>query len=235
VRAGIIQSSYIPWRGYFDFIDSVDLFVVFDDIPFGSKGNWRQRNQIKTPAGPKWLTVPVNSKREWPIDHVRIDHSSRPWQDQHRRMLREWLGTAPHFDDALAIWEQGIASGGDSISRLNVALIRPICAYLRIDTPVVMSRDYAVTGAKTGRLLNLLDRVGADAYLSGPTARGYLDENRFRERGIRLEYKSYDYPPYPQLWGEFFGAVTVLDLIANTGPDARRFLKSTTPDQVAVP
>lgn len=235
MRAGIIQSSYIPWRGYFDFIDSVDLFVVFDDIPFGSKGNWRQRNQIKTPAGPKWLTVPVNSKREWPIDRVRIDHPSRPWQDQHRRMLREWLGAAPHFGDALAIWEQGIAAGGDSISRLNVALIRPICAYLRIDTPVVMSRDYPVTGTKTERLLNLLDRVGADVYLSGPTARGYLDENRFRERGIRLEYKSYDYPPYPQLWGEFFGAVTVLDLIANTGPDARRFLKSTIPDQVVVP
>jgi hypothetical protein len=135
----------------------------------------------------------------------------------------------------MEIWEEGIAAGDRTISQLNIRLTKLICAYLQITTPLVMSRDYAVTGAKTERLIQLLKQVGATVYLSGPTAQGYLDENLFRESGINLEYKTYDYPPYPQLWGEFVGTVTVLDLIANTGPEARRFLKSTTPNRVAVP
>ena len=234
MKAGIIQSSYIPWRGYFDFIDSVDLFVVFDDIPIGSRRNWRQRNRIKTADGPKWLTVPVNGDRETAIDRVRIDPSDMTWRERHRRTLQCSLGSAPYFDDAVRVWDEGTAAATPTLHDLNLALIRPVCDYLEITTPLVMARDYDVGGAKTDRLIALLEKVEADVYLSGPTARGYLDEEMFRRRGIRLEYKSYDYPSYPQLWGAFEGAVTVLDLIANTGPEARRHLRSATPDIVAV-
>ena len=234
MKAGIIQSSYIPWRGYFDFIDSVDLFVVLDDIPIGSRPNWRQRNRIKTADGPKWLTVPVKGNRETLIDQVRIDPGDTAWRKRHRRSLQTWLGPAPHFDDALRIWDEGTSPATATLHELNLALIRPVCDYLGITTPMVMARDYNVGGAKTERLIALLEKVEADAYLSGPTARGYLDEEMFRRHGIRLEYKGYDYPSYPQLFGAFEGAVTVLDLIANTGPEARSHLRSATPDIVTV-
>ena len=233
-RVGIIQSNYIPWRGHFDFIDSVDLFVIYDDVQY-SKNSWRNRNQIKTPTGLQWLTVPVHAKLSLLTDEVRIAQTHKPWQNTHRRLFHEFLGPAPSFKDAIELWEEGIAAGDLTISQLNARLIKLVCAYLRIDTPIVMSREYAVTGAKTERLINLLKKLEATAYLSGPAAKGYLDEDLFRENGIRLEYKTYDYPPYPQLWGEFVGTVSVLDLIANTGPEARRFLKSTTSHQVAVP
>jgi len=233
-RVGIIQSCYIPWRGYFDFIDSVDLFVIYDDVQY-SKGSWRNRNQLKTKTGLKWITVPVKFELGLLIDQVLIGSTRPPWQDIHRRLLKEWLGEAPFFKDAIEIWEQGTAAGDHFISQLNVRLTMLICAYLQITTPLVMSSDYAVTGAKTERLINLLKKAGATVYLSGPTAKGYLDENLFPENGICLEYKTYDYSPYPQLWGEFVGTVTVLDLIANTGPEAKCFLKSQTPNRVAVP
>lgn len=229
MRVGIIQSAYIPWRGYFDFIDSVDLFVIFDDIPFGSKGNWRHRNLINTPAGQQWLTVPVHSGRELPIDQVRIAKLATPWQETHYHLLHAYLEPAPFFCAAMQIWEEGVYADDLTLSQLNVRLTKLICAYLGITTPLAMSRDFAVSGAKTERLIRLLEKVGATVYLSGPTAQGYLDESLFRQHGIGLEYKTYDYPPYPQLWGEFVGNVTVLDLIANTGPDARHYLKSTTP------
>ncbi len=232
-RVGVIQSNYIPWRGYFDFIDSVDLFVIYDDVQY-SKGSWRNRNQFKTQMGLKWLTVPVKTKLGVPIDEVPISCTNKPWQNTHRCRLKESLGSAPFFRDAIAIWEEGIAASDLTISELNIRLIKLICAYLKITTPVVISRDYSVTGTKTERLINLLKKVGATAYLSGSTAQRYLDEYLFRENGISLEYKTYDYAPYPQLWGEFVGMVSVLDLIANTGQDARHFLKSQTPDAIAV-
>ncbi|MCL2925113.1 MAG: WbqC family protein [Trichodesmium sp. MAG_R04] len=220
----IIQSSYIPWRGYFDFIDSADVFVIYDDIQY-STGSWRNRNQIKTKTGLKWLTVPVHKKTGMLIDEVSIDRSQL-WQNSHRLLLKESLGFASYFKDAMEIWEEGIAPEHYTISKLNIKLINSICNYLEITTPIVMSRDYHLTGAKTERLIGLIKKIGGTIYLSGPTASAYLDENQFRENGISLQYKTYDYPNYPQLWGNFLGNVSVLDLIANTGKEARQFLKS---------
>lgn len=235
MRVGIIQSSYIPWRGYFDFINSVDLFIIFDDIQYPRGRSWRNRNQLKTRTGLKWLTVPVKPKSyKFAIDQVMIGQTNDNWQNTHRVLLEEALSVAPFFYEAVEIWEKGIVFNDLGLSELNVRLIKQICTYLQITTPIALSRDYNVTGAKTERLIQLLNQVGATTYLSGPTAQDYLDEDLFRKHGIRLEYKNYDYPPYPQLWGDFVGNVTILDLIANTGPAARDYIKSLSPNQVAV-
>lgn len=235
MRVGVIQSAYIPWRGYFDFIASVDLFVIYDDVQF-STGSWRNRNQIKTKGGLKWLTVPVQAKAgSLPIDQVRIGRTAKPWQAAHRNLLRDAFLHAPFADRARSLWEEGIAAQDIYLSQLNTRLTKLICSYLAIETPIVMARDYVTTGAKSARLVGLLRELGATSYLSGPAAKGYLEEDAFREHGIRLEYKTYDYAPYPQRFGGFDGAVSVLDLIANCGPDAKRLLKSASPNEIAVP
>ena len=233
MRAGIIQSCYIPWRGYFDFINEVDLFIFHDDLQY-TKGDWRNRNKIKTPNGLIWLTVPVKYKETSQlICKTEIDYSHK-WQAEQINRFKNSYIKSPFFKDALKLLEEGLSYADSTISQLNIRLIKLICVYLQITTPLAMSIDYAVTGAKTDRLINLLKKVGATMYLSGPSAKGYLDENLFRENGISLEYKTYDYPPYSQLWGEFVGTVSVLDLIANCGPRSREFLKSLTPNIVSV-
>ena len=233
-RVGAIQSNYLPWRGYFDFIASVDLFVIYDDVQY-SKNGWRNRNLIKTREGLRWLTVPVRASTTLAVDQIMIGTGNKPWQAYHRQLLTEGLQDAPFFRDAIGLWEEAIAHHDEYLSPLNVRLIRLVCSYLKIETPIVMSRDYDLTGTKTDRLVQLLKKVGANAYLSGPAARGYLDESLFQRNGIALEYKTYDYAPYPQLWGEFVGTVTILDLIANMGPESRGSLKSLIPHQISVP
>ncbi|NLS97292.1 MAG: WbqC family protein [Planctomycetaceae bacterium] len=236
MRVGVIQSSYAPWRGYFDFIVSVDLFIIYDNVRYSNrKGTWRNRNRVKTSRGLRWMTVPISASGQPVIDEVCIVPSPKPWRNTHQTLLTESLRAAPFFDDALAIWREGTQDSSGRLSPLNVQLIRTICRYLGIRTPIVDARHYASSGAKTERLIHLIKQAGATTYLSGPAARDYLDESLFRENKIRLEYKSYDYSPYPQLWGEFEGAVTVLDLIANVGPEAAKHLRSRTPDVVAVP
>ncbi len=235
MRVGVIQSCYAPWRGYFDFIDSVDLFVIFDDVQYPRGRSWRNRNRVKTGRGLKWMTVPVSVKGLQAIDEVAIAPLPKPWRNVHQALITESLESAPHFKEAFELWEAGVQEPSGRLSPLNVRLIRVICAYLEIQTPIVDARQYAISGAKTQRLIRLLKKVDATCYLSGPTARDYLDEDQFFQNSIRLEYKSYDYAPYPQLWGEFVGGVTVLDLIANVGSDATRFLPSQTPNVVAVP
>lgn len=231
MKVGVIQSCYIPWRGYFDFIRSVDLFVIYDDVQY-SKGSWRNRNKVKAPSGLRWITVPVNVSLGQRIDEVEIATGGNSWRNEHARLLHESLGSAIHFQDAWEIWSAATERGYRKLSELNVHLLRSICGYLEIRTPLVLSSSYPTHGDSTNRLISLLRTVGATSYLSGPSASSYLDYSMFALNNIRLEYKSYDYEPYPQTHGDFVDAVTILDLIANCGPEAKRHLVSKNPDRV---
>lgn len=233
MKVGVIQSSYIPWRGYFDLIDDVDRFVFYDDVQF-SKGSWRNRNRIKTRRGLAWITVPVRHKQLTQLICDTEIESASGWEERQLGQMREAYAAAPFCRPALAFLEAALARQWRTISELNVYLVRELCAYLGIRTELVMSSAYPAQGAKTDRLLMLLKAAGATAYVSGPAAKDYLVEDEFRAAGIALEYKNYDYASYPQQWGAFEGAVTVLDLIANCGPESRRHLKSATPNCVAV-
>lgn len=234
MRVGVIQSSYIPWRGYFDFIRSVDLFVFHDDLQY-TKSDWRNRNRIKTPVGLKWITVPVHYPDTQQLIQDTLIDETKNWRRDHLNQFRANYGRAPYRLAALELLEGAFAQPVITISALNLQLISAICAYIGIETPRAISSAYSPSGAKTERLIDLLTKVGARTYVSGPAAKGYLEEPRFREAGIRLEYKTYDYAPYPQLWGPFEGAVSILDLIANCGPKARDYISSSTPNQVAIP
>lgn len=225
MRAGIIQSSFIPWRGYFDFIASVDIFIFHDDIQY-TKNDWRNRNRIKTPNGTMWLTVPVSYRKSSQlICDTEIDDSTK-WRKKHMNQWAENYRKAAHIDDVFELLGDMGDGEARTISQLNIRLIQSICSYLAIHTQTILSSELKVDGKKTDRLINLLRAVSATTYLSGPTADNYLDKDAFRNAGITLEYKSYDYDPYPQLWGEFNGAVSVLDLIANCGLGARELINS---------
>ncbi len=232
MRVGIIQSNYLPWRGYFDFIADVDLFVVHDDIQF-TKGDWRNRNRIKTPQGCRWFTVPVHHHHTAQrICDTAIDYS-QPWQRTHLNLIAANLGKAPFVADVVRLLEPTLAAGPATISDLNVSLLRSFCGYLGIATPLRLSSEFAVEGTKTDRLIALLTAAGATTYVSGPSAAAYLEQSRFIEAGIGLEYKTYQYRDYPQLWGPFEGAVSVIDLVANCGPQARGWLDSCAANRIA--
>jgi hypothetical protein len=227
MKVGIIQSNYLPWRGYFDFIDEVDAFVVYDDLQY-TRRDWRNRNRIKTSRGMRWMTVPVQYGPQWQlICDTRIDYS-RDWMADHRNLIATHLRQAPHVQDVFGLLDPVFERRPATISALNVALLKSICGYLGISTPLVMSSQFNLTQTSTARLIELLKKMGATSYLSGPAARAYLDERQFADAGIALEYKRYDYPPYPQLWGPFEGSVSIVDTIAHCGTEARAVMKSAT-------
>lgn len=227
MKIGIIQSNYIPWRGYFYFIQSVDHFVFHDDLQY-TKQDWRNRNLIKTKQGVKWLSVPVKYLQTAQlINETEVYYDSKnksSWQRDHLNQFKQHYDKAPFVNDAITILQEAFQFHDRTISELNIRLIRQVCAYLGISTTFSMSSDYGLSGKKTDRLIQLLRKLGATHYLSGPAAESYLDKRAFVENGIALEYVGYDFPSYPQLWGEFIGNVSVLDLIANCGPEAYNYL-----------
>lgn len=227
-RVAIVQSNYIPWKGYFDLIGLVDEFILYDDRQY-TKRDWRNRNLIKTPQGLQWLTIPVAVKGRYfqRIDETEVSDSR--WAASHWGMLVQNYARAAHFAEYRAVFEGLYLSCDEtSLSRVNRRFIESICRILGITTKISWSTDYRGEGTKTGRLVSLCRQAGATLYLSGPAAKAYLDEDQFVRADIELAYTDYGgYPEYPQLYPSFEHRVTVLDLIFNTGARAVRYLKST--------
>jgi len=224
-RAAIVQSNYIPWKGYFDLIGRVDEFILYDDVQY-TRRDWRNRNLIKTPAGLRWLTIPVEVSGKYLQKILETRVADMGWARTHWSMLRQYYSKARCFSDCRS-WLEPLYLDCEErlLSRINHRFISAICTYLDIRTRISWSSDYEVGGDRNGRLIALCERVGATCYVSGPAARDYLDQSAFRAAGIAVEWMDYSgYREYPQLHGGFAHGVSVLDLLFNTGPDARSYL-----------
>jgi len=225
-RVAIVQSNYIPWKGYFDMIAAVDEFILYDDMQY-TRRDWRNRNQIKTPQGVQWLTVPVEVKGKYhqTIRETRIQGTT--WAADHWKALVQNYRRAAHFEE-IACWLEPLYADcrEQELSQLNRRFIEAICGYLGIRTRITNSWDYELAEGKTERLANLCDQAGATEYISGPAARDYIDPTVFERARIALTWFDYaGYPEYPQLWGPFTHGVTVLDLLFNCGPQAAHYVK----------
>jgi WbqC-like protein family len=229
-RVAINQSNYIPWKGYFDMIAAVDEFILYDDMQY-TRRDWRNRNKIKSPHGVTWLSVPVRSKG-LDLQRIRdteIDYES-DWSRLHWRTLVGSYGRAAYFKSvAERIEPIYLEQRFRFLSELNRALIEAVCEYLGIQTRITNSWDYHLIEGKTVRLADLCVQAGATEYVSGPAAMDYIDEVEFNSRGISLRWFDYNnYPEYPQLWGNFTHAVTILDLLFNCGRDSSQYMRYAT-------
>ena len=222
-KVAIVQSNYIPWKGYFDMIASVDELILYDDMQF-TKNDWRNRNQIKTPQGVQWLTIPVGQSINRRIRDVTTDSK---WQKKHWKTITQNYVRTPHFKN-IADWLEPLYLGEPlgSLSQVNRCFIDAICNFLSISTIISYSWDYKLTEGKTERLVDLCLQAGGTEYVSGPAAKDYLNEQIFKEQGINLTWFDYTgYPEYPQLWGEFTHYVTILDLLFNCGENSPNFMR----------
>lgn len=224
-KTAIVQSNYVPWKGYFDLINSVDEFILFDDMQYTVR-DWRNRNLIKTPNGPTWLSIPVEvkGKRYQKINETLI--SEPDWHKRHWATILHNYSKAAYFRESKEWLEDlYLASTQKYLSEVNYRFLVAICKWLEIGTVLSWSSDFDLVGGKSERLISLCKQAHATEYISGPTAQSYLDEALFLQEGITVRYMDYSrYPEYPQLYPPFTHQVSVLDLILNTGKAARTYM-----------
>lgn len=230
-RVAILQSSYIPWKGYFDLMRQVDEFILYDDAQF-TKRDWRNRNQIKTKDGLLWLTIPVDVKGKFTQAVKDVTISDPAWSDRHFKTIAAAYARAPYFrdmKDALEDLFRGATSA--RLSDVNRRFIERLAGMLGVTTKLSSSMDYTLPEGRVERLVALCRQAGATSYLSGPSAKDYIDRDAhlFAEAGIEVSFMDYaGYPEYPQLYPPFAHQVSVVDLLLNTGPAAPDYLMRAT-------
>ncbi len=225
-KIAILQSNYIPWKGYFDIINMVDIFVIYDDVQY-TKNDWRNRNIIKTKDGKMWLTIPCRQKNlNQKINETFV--TDKQWHVKHWNSIKTNYAKSRYFKfNAPIVQNIYYTSPKDNLSEINYHFMKSIMEILNIQTKIVFSSDLGVQGDRNNRLINICKKLGANKYLSGPAARNYLQLDEFKKANIEVEWMDYsEYTEYHQLFPPFEHGVTILDLILNEGTNASIYMKS---------
>ena len=224
-KVGIIQSNYLPWKGYFDLIKFVNELILYDDVQY-TKNDWRNRNIIKTHQGNKWITIPV-SKQHLSQKMYETKVANSLWQKKHWKTICQSYSKSHFFNETRDIFEElYLNTNEEYLSQINYNFIRTINSFLGINTKISLSSHFTLHGKKTERLVGLCKQTRAEEYISGPSAKDYLDEGLFNEENIKVSWMDYSkYPEYNQLFPPFTHQVSIIDLIFNEGPNAPKFMK----------
>lgn len=226
-KVAILQSNYIPWKGYFDLINMVDEFILYDDMQY-TKRDWRNRNKIKTPQGLKWLSIPVEVKGKYFQKITETKVSDKEWAKKHWQQIQQNYAKTKYFKEYKDIFEElYMKCDEEYLSQINYKFIITINEILGITTKIRWSSEFELINGQTEKLLGICKDCNADVYISGPAAKDYFDEELARQENIKVEWMNYSgYKEYEQLHLPFEHGVTILDLIFNEGPNAKKYMKS---------
>jgi WbqC-like protein family len=222
----ITQSNYIPWKGFFDSIALADEFVIYDDMQF-TKRDWRNRNIIKTPTGNKWLTIPVEVKGKYfqKINETKI--SNKNWNIEHWNCIKQNYSKSIGYKEYYDFFEElYLNNNSNYLTEVNYKFITSICQILNINTPIHFSSEFELKQERSERLLDICLKLNGTDYYSGPAAKAYMNEQTFKNSNIGIHYFDYsNYPVYKQMHEPFEHGVSVIDLLFNTGMDAKKMFK----------
>jgi hypothetical protein len=221
---GIHQPEHLPWIGFFNKMHKSDVFVLLDNVQF-RKNYFQNRNMIKTPQGGLWLSVPILRKGSGQlIKDVNIDNS-KSWAMKYWKTVQQNYRKAPHFEDYESDFGKIFERMWQKIGELNIALIKLMMHFIGMKKELVIASEIGAEGKSTDLLVDICEKLNATSYLSGKFGKGYLDEKKFEEKNIRVEYQHFVHPTYPQLWGSFLPNMSAADLLFNCGEKSFEYIQ----------
>ena len=224
-KIALLQPNYIPWKGVFDMISRVDIFVFYDDVQYTHR-DWRNRNKIKTSNGEIWLTVPVKEVYGQKICETEID-TSQKWQIKHYKSITQSYSKTKFFKNYEALLNKIYMQNWNNLNELNIFCTKEISASLGLFPQWVKSSDLQIEGDKNGeKIIKICKHLKANHVINGPSSQNFLDENLFKKNDIILEYMEYFYPEYTQAYPPFSHNVSILDLLFHCGPNSKEYIKS---------
>lgn len=230
MRIAIMQPTWLPWSGYFDLIDQVDLFVFLDSVQYTSR-SWQCRNRVRTRKGLEWLSVPVRASRT--EGTTLAEATVLPGRSRVRkwsRMLEQAYARAPAVDAELPPIIDALRTvrDGESLASVNIRLINRLAKRLEIETPTIRATSLPDFPGRVDRLVDICRHLGADTFVTTPGTAAYIrpERSKFQDVGVALVFHRFDHPVYRQCHAPFMAYASVLDLLLNCGARARAVLRS---------
>jgi hypothetical protein len=220
------QPNYLPYIGFFNKMKNADVFIIYDDAQFSRK-DFHHRNKIRTPNGWRWLSVPVE-KEEIPINEVRIKNNAKiggmKWSKYHWLQIHSNYVRAEFFSRYAGDLEKIYSTSYERIIDLNMSVIRFLMSSFGIETEIVNSSTFGITTHSSQKIIDMVNAVHGDTYLSGSGGHNYMDNSLFEKQGIKVNFQNFQHPVYKQRFPGFIPNMSAIDLLLNVGEKAQNLV-----------
>jgi hypothetical protein len=217
----IHQPNFLPWLGFFNKITQSNTFILLDDVQFPKTGGvWTNRNYFLDKGTKKWHTVAIsrNFSGSKKINEIKLAPNIN-WREQYLKKITHSYSKAKCFSETYQFLQQSLDYETEFLCDLNIHLSYAVLSALDIsNTSLVKSSSLLKSGSSNELLCSLTKAVGANTYLSGGGADGYMDESVFTSNEIKIVYQNYDLVGYSQInSNEFVPGLTIIDAMMNCG------------------
>lgn len=227
MKIAIMQPYLFPYIGYWQLINAVNRFVIYDDVNY-IKGGWINRNRILINGEPTYITVPLHRPSPFKrICDTTLRQPATSWRDRQVKMVETTYRKAPRFDVVFPVIEQVIRHETISLPDYLAHQLRALSAFMGIGTEfVASSRCYENSNLHgQARILDICQREAATTYVNPIGGRELYDPTDFRGIGIDLRFISMRRFPYPQRSKPFVPLLSIIDALMEIGPvETRRYL-----------
>jgi hypothetical protein len=228
IRVAMHQPNFLPYIGFFDKIAKSDMLVIVDHVDFSKgKDNWHHRNRIRSFRGWDYITVPVSDHFNYkPFTSVTLNGNIEFKKRKHIRTFSLNYQKAQFFDDYFGSFSEVYVEKENNLAEFNVKLIRWMMESLGIRVKVLRSSelDFDRSAKKTDMIMDIMEAVRGNVFISGDGAKCYIEKERFEGNGISMQFQNFRHPEYPQTYPGFIPNMSAMDLIFNTGKSALKLI-----------
>lgn len=219
------QSAYLPWLGLFHKIYISDLYCYLDIVQY-QRGDYNNRNKIKTSSGELWLSIPIESKNHFNTRLCDARIIRNGWNKKHLKSIYINYKKSTFFEIYYQDIERFLMKEYTFLSDLNFDMLVYFLSCLNISTKIIRASDYDFEGNKSNLILDICKKAKGDKFIFGEQGLNYVDTSLFSNNGIKIFFQKYIHPTYRQLWGNFLPYLSIIDLLFNEGPLSKKILLS---------
>lgn len=227
MRIGIMQPYFLPYIGYFQLINAVDQFVVYDNIKYTKKG-WINRNRVLMNGKDQFITLPLKKDSDYlPVNERYLsDHSDVEIQKTFRKLKENYV-KAPNFGKGIALAEEILFFDERNLFEFIYHSLRVICTYLEISTPLIVSSSIQIDLSLKGeeKVLAYCKALGATDYLNPIGGLELYSFQNFQKEGLDLGFLKSTPVKYKQFTNEYIPWLSIIDVIMfNQKPEVQEMI-----------
>lgn len=214
MKVGIMQPYFLPYIGYWQLLNAVDEYVIYDDVNFIKQG-WINRNRILVDGKPFYFNLPMlgasSNKR---INEIRVNQSGK-LLNKNLRTIEMAYRRAPYFSQVYPLMRKIMNDNEEILSCFILDSIKLICEYIGIKTTILVSSSLKKNNTLKGKdkVLHICSLLGATEYYNAIGGRTLYSFSQFEERGIKLNFLQTDPIEYLQFGNDFQPNLSILDVM----------------------
>ncbi len=214
-----MQPYFFPYLGYWQLLNFVDRFIIYDDVNFIKRG-WVNRNRILINGKPSYITIPLHQASQNKLIYDLFIQSSSAWQAKMIKSIENTYRKAPFFPDVFPLIKHIIGYKTDNLANFLIYQLKTIAAFLGIRTELINSnqRYKNLKSAGQNRIIDICKHENTNIYVNLQGGQTLYNPAAFREQNIELYFIVMQQISYTQRSAGFTANLSIVDALMEIGP-----------------